>query len=214
MKKIFCRIMIVFTLMLGFVQADVMVFAQGQTEFVGNVVTLKRNVDAYRQMDASSELVHSFLAGETVFLTGEIDGWCQIFYKGEPLYFQINGAAKEDVEETAVEEDKRAIEDELAGEEADFEEIINNSDIFEEISAEEAAKQSEELDKEFEEKKKSDETFVNTYVQQEKSKSNARMWIIIIAVLVVAIIAVSVVIAIRSKKEDKRNEADHSDPVL
>ena len=214
MKKIFCRMMIVFALVLGFTQVDVRAFAQGQTEFVGNVVTLKRNVDAYRQMDTSSELVHSFQAGETVFLTGENNGWCQIFYKGEALYFQVDGAAEENVEEAAAKEDGQAIEDEINSEEADFEEIIKNSDIFEKPSAEEAAVQSEEIDKELEAQKKSDETFVNTYVQQEKSKRNARIWIIIIVALVVAIIAVSVVIAIRSKKEDKKDEADHSDSVL
>ncbi len=207
MKKNCFIMFIVSVFILFFASTSVTTYAQGQTEFLGNVVTLKEKVDAYREMDTSSELVHTFAAGEDVFLTGEKNGWYQIFYQGGPLYFQLGGAQNEEVaEENEASDASSELDEKFNNAELAYEELIDSETVLEEKNTEEAMEQAEELDEEFESHQKSDETFVDRYVQEERSRKNARMWIVIISALVVAIIAASAVSAVKNNKKEKSEE--------
>ena len=74
----------------------------------------------------------------------------------------------------------------------------------------ESQEQSEELaqaiETEMEEVDKRTTLEMEVLERQQRSKRNALIWTIVIAVLVVAIIAVSVVIGIKNKKEDNKPE--------
>ena len=207
MKKNFirCFVLVVFALFL--ISTPVITHAQGQTEFTGNVVTLKEKVEAYREMDTNSELVHTFNAGEDVFLTGEKNGWYQIFYQGGPLYFQTGKTKNELVVQSDEASDATSeISEEFTNAQQAYEELISSETVLDEKNSEDAKEQAKELDEEFESHQKSDETFVDRYVQEERSRKNARMWIVIISALVVAIIAVSVVGAVKNNKKEKSEE--------
>lgn len=61
-------------------------FSEESQSFTGQVMTLSEDANAYAGPDDTSAVVHSFVAGETVFVTDDSNGWFQIFYQGETLY--------------------------------------------------------------------------------------------------------------------------------
>ena len=115
MKKVSCGFMVcVISFMLAFVpvvaQDANTEGEQGQStqSFTGQIVTLSEDSKAYSQQDENSEVVHSFLKGETVFVVETTDDWYQIYYQGENLYIPINSITYEDVIEANKQAEEQA----------------------------------------------------------------------------------------------------------
>ena len=74
--------------------SDISFSAEGQS-FTGQVMTLSEDTNAYAEPNETSDVIHKFSAGESVFVTDDSNGWFQIFYQGDTLFIPNSSISHE-----------------------------------------------------------------------------------------------------------------------
>lgn len=105
---------VVFTVCASFTYAVISYAQEENSEnitFTGELATLNEDADAREAADISSNVITSFKTGDPVYITERLDGWIQIYYKGENLYIKDdngNVASVNDTSDVSAEMEKQA----------------------------------------------------------------------------------------------------------
>ncbi len=120
-KNIFKNIYLIIVLgMLLFVAGPtISAYASDYTEqsntVSGEVVTLNSSVQARKEPSDDADVLFEFSAGESIYVVGEDNGWCEIFYKGETAYVKKDQIGEESIASSEASGDilKEELEDEF-----------------------------------------------------------------------------------------------------
>ena len=72
-------------------------FSTDAQSVAGQVMTLTQDTKAFAAADENSEEKATFSKGETVYVVESLDGWYQIFFKGENLYIPAGSFTEEGI---------------------------------------------------------------------------------------------------------------------
>lgn len=201
------------------------VYAAAASTISGKVVAIEAETDALDAPSESANVVHTFAAGESAFITGEENGFKTIFWQGKTLYIKegvtykrgsaSSGAGAEsesgDADGSQVETSSEEANEDSSSEDKMEDNALENSEAAtEKVPLDdgeltgEALKEA--LEKEFEQAAIEDVTVVESFVRQEEAKKKALIWKIVIGALVVGLLVVSVIIGLKNKNADENQE--------
>lgn len=197
------------------------VYAAAASTISGKVVAMEAETDALDAPSESAQVVHTFAAGESAFITGEEKGFKTIFWQGKTLYIKEGvtykgGSASSGAGSEAESGNADVSQAETSSEEAT--EDSSSEDNALENSEASATKDvplddgltgealQKALEKEFEQAAIEDVTVVESFVRQEEAKKKALIWKIVIGALVVGLLVVSVIIGLKNKNADENQE--------
>ena len=138
----------------------------------GDVHNFDVQVDAYEEPDLNSVVVHTFAAGDPVFITSEEDDWYVGYYKSQYIYIY-----------------KYATVTDAAGDATTL------------LSASESV-DKDALSNEFKNAETQEKQALEDYEHEQTQKRNKYIWIAVIVTLVAALVIITVLKALKNIPDD------------
>ena len=153
-------------------------YSEDAVSFSGSIATLDEAADAYASPSESAQVVHSFAAGDNVFITGEDSGFKAVFFQGETLYIKGDVALKA----SAVDANSAVADEEIPLDTDEYDKALRAE--FEQAALEDAA-------------------YAEAFLRQQEALKKALIWKIVIGALIAGLLVVSVIIGLKNKKNDE-----------
>lgn len=138
----------------------------------GDIHNFDVQVDAYEEPDLNSTVVHTFAAGDPVFITSEDDDWYIGYYKSQYIYIY-----------------KYATVTDAAGDATTL------------LSASEAV-DKDALSNEFKNAETQEKQALEDYEHQQVQKRNKYIWIAVIVTIAAALVIITVLKALKNIPDD------------